>query len=392
MLIRKLGVFVLQSAAVGLVAAAALLLLEPDLLGRDPEVVEVRGPVTAPIDPARPTAALSGPFSYADAVQRAAPAVVNIYTAKMVTQRAHPLLNDPFFQQFFGDQFGGERQRLQTSLGSGVILSEQGYVLTNNHVVEGADQIEVMLNDGRGLEASVVGVDPETDLAVLKVGAQNLPSIVIGDSDGLRVGDVTLAIGNPYGVGQTVTQGIVSATGRNQLGINTYENFIQTDAAINPGNSGGALVNARGELIGINTAIFSKSGGSQGIGFAIPASLAKGVMKQIIEQGRVVRGWLGIEVQNLTPALAESFKLPTQQGVLVAGVLRGGPADRAGLKPGDIITDIGGRPVTNARQSMQQIADQPPGSPLQLQVRRNGDALQLEAKTGQRPAMPSPVR
>jgi serine protease DegS len=389
MQIRKLIIFLFQSATVGLVAAVALLLLKPELFLSEPARVEV-------VERADTGAAVirdgwKGPVSYADAVARAAPAVVNIYTAKLITQRAHPLANDPLFQFFFGDRFGTERQRLQTSLGSGVIISAQGYVLTNHHVVSGADQIQIMISDGRSLEASLVGADPETDLAVLKLSAKDiqdadLPSVVIGSSEQLRVGDVVLAIGNPFGVGQTVTQGIVSATGRNQLGISTFENFIQTDAAINPGNSGGALINAFGELVGINTAIFSRSGGSQGIGFAIPESLAKGVMKQIIEHGRVVRGWLGIEAQDLTPLLAESFGLATVQGVLITGVLRGGPAELAGLQPGDVVTALNDQQVLNARDSMNRIAEQPPGSTLRIQGLRAGKSLNAEARIGERPA------
>jgi serine protease DegS len=383
--IRKLILFLAQAAAVGLVAAALLLVIKPTLWDESPNVVEVRERVAT----ATPVGLGNGPVSYADAVALAAPAVVNIYTAKVITQRTHPLANDPLFQYFFGEQAGGERQRLQTSLGSGVLLSAQGYVLTNNHVVAEADQIQVMLGDGRSLEAAIVGVDPETDLAVLKITAENLPSIVLGDSEHLRVGDVVLAIGNPFGVGQTVTQGIVSATGRNQLGISTFENFIQTDAAINPGNSGGALINAHGELVGINTAIFSKSGGSQGIGFAIPVSLAREVMQQITEHGAVVRGWLGIEAQDLTPTLAESFGLKTSQGVLIAGVLRGGPADQAGLQPGDIITALNEQPVSNARESMNQIAGNPPGAVLAVHGLRDGHTFTVQARIGQRPAVPT---
>lgn len=381
---RKLITFLFQAITVGLVAAAALLLFKPELFRTEPAVVEIREQRSSAPAPAQDN--WSGPVSYADAVERAAPAVVNVYTATLVTQQVNPLLNDPLFQYFFGDKYSGERQRLQTSLGSGVILSAQGYVLTNNHVVANADQIQVMISDGRSLAATVVGVDPDTDLAVLKIEADQLPSIVIGNSDQLRVGDVVLAIGNPFGVGQTVTQGIVSATGRNQLGINTYENFIQTDAAINPGNSGGALINAHGELIGINTAIFSKSGGSQGIGFAIPESLAKGVMKQIIEHGEVVRGWLGIEAQDLTPALAKSFGLEVTQGVLIAGVLRGGPAEQAGLQPGDIITALDDRKVNDARDSMSRIAEYAPGSTLKLRGLRTGKDFNAEATIGRRPA------
>jgi len=388
MVFRKLITFLFQTITVGLVAAAVLLLLKPDLFRNEPAIVEVREHQnSAPASiPASIKGDWSGPVSYADAVERAAPAVVNVYTAKLITQQAHPLLNDPLFQYFFGDTYSGDRQRLQTSLGSGVILSAQGYVLTNNHVVANADQIQVMISDGRSLQATVVGVDPDTDLAVLKIEADALPSIIVGNSNQLRVGDVVLAIGNPFGVGQTVTQGIVSATGRNQLGINTFENFIQTDAAINPGNSGGALINAHGELIGINTAIFSKSGGSQGIGFAIPESLAKGVMKQIIEHGEVVRGWLGIEAQDLTPALAKSFGIDLTQGVLIAGVLRGGPAEQAGLQPGDIVTELDDQTVNNARDSMNRIAEHAPGSTLKLRGLRDGKAFTAEASIGRRPA------
>ena len=246
-----------------------------------------------------------GPASYADAVNSASPAVANLYTTKMVSKPAHPLFEDPQFRRFFGDNLPRQR-RMESSLGSAVIMSREGYLLTNNHVTAGADQIVVALKDGRETLAHLVGSDPETDLAVLKIDLKDLPSITLGRSDDIHIGDVALAIGNPFGVGQTVTMGIISATGRNQLGLNTYEDFIQTDAAINPGNSGGALVDASGNLIGINTAIFSKSGGSQGIGFAIPTKLALEVMKAIVEHGQVIRGWLGIEVQPLTPELAES--------------------------------------------------------------------------------------
>lgn len=328
---------------------------------------------------------LSGPFSYSDAVKQAAPAVVNIYTSKIVEQRAHPLLQDPAFRQFFGFNGVPRQQRLQSSLGSGVIVSTDGYILTNNHVIAGADEIKVALKDGRETIAQVVGTDPETDLAVLKVSLPDLPVITIAPSDTIEVGDVVLAIGNPFGVGQTVTMGIVSATGRNQLGINTFEDFIQTDAAINPGNSGGALINPRGELLGINTAIFSKSGGSQGIGFAIPSNLSRRIMVDIIREGSVVRGWLGVEVQELTPALARSFSYEGPRGILIAGLLRNGPAHLAGMQPGDIITQVAGRPVVSSRSAMNQIAKKRPGETIRLTVFRNGRQLQLEAEVGRRP-------
>ncbi|TPW11569.1 MAG: serine protease DegS, partial [Halothiobacillaceae bacterium] len=269
-------------------------------------------------------------------------------------------------------------------------VSNSGYILTNNHVIAGADEILVALKDGRSVQASVVGTDPDTDLAVLKVPPDQLTSVTIGDSDGLRVGDVVLAIGNPFGVGQTVTMGIVSATGRSQLGISTFENFIQTDAAINPGNSGGALINTAGYLIGINTAIFSRSGGSQGIGFAIPASLAKTVMQQIIEHGRAIRGWLGIEAQDITPELADSFGLGDTTGIIIAGVLRDGPAAQAGLKPGDIITHVDGIVVGDAKTLINLIAGIPPQGKTKLGVLRDQRTTTIEAIVGERPQMEQP--
>ena len=277
---------------------------------------------------------------------------------------------------------------MESSLGSAVIITSDGYLLTNNHVIAGAEQITVALKDGRETRASVVGSDPETDLAVLKVDLTDLPFITLGDSDAMRIGDVTLAIGNPLGVGQTVTMGIVSATGRNQLGLNTYEDFIQTDAAINMGNSGGALVDAHGNLIGINTAILS--GGSQGIGFSIPSKLAMEVMQAIIEHGRVIRGWLGIEVQALTPELAESFGLEGRPGIVVAAVYRDGPAHRAGLQPGDLILSIDDQPASNGRLSMHQVARSRPGDKISIEVLRNGEMRSLTAEVGMRPSSPAP--
>nr|VFJ93169.1 MAG: serine protease DegS [Candidatus Kentron sp. H]VFJ94050.1 MAG: serine protease DegS [Candidatus Kentron sp. H]VFK00714.1 MAG: serine protease DegS [Candidatus Kentron sp. H] len=339
-----------------------------------------------------------GVVSYADAVENASPAVVNIHTAKVVTRRVAPLLDHPFFRDFFGSDDpvlrhffgdrsgrGSTRKRIETSLGSGVIVDRKGYILTNHHVIAGADEIKVMLQDGRSTQAKVVGTDPDTDLAVLRIKLDKLPAVVLGRSKALRVGDVVLAIGNPFGVGQTVTMGIVSATGRDRLGINTFEDFIQTDAAINPGNSGGALINPHGELIGINTAIFSKSGGSQGIGFAIPVSLARDVMEQIIEHGFVARSWLGIDAQDITPKLAESFRLKNTDGVLVAGVLRRGPADVAGMIPGDVITHVGKAPVKDAHDLLNIIARIRPESTAALRIVRDGRKKTIRAKVEQRP-------
>ncbi|MGB2130362.1 MAG: trypsin-like peptidase domain-containing protein, partial [Marinobacterium sp.] len=291
--------YLIWPVVTGVLAALLILQLWPQLLSPPVNRVEIREAASVETT-SIPT---QGVVSYADAVDRAAPAVVNIYTRTLVRQPANPLLNDPFFRNFFNSGQLPQQERIESSLGSGVILSPQGYVVTNNHVISGADSIIVALRDGREAVAEVVGVDPDTDLAVLKIKLEDLPSITFA-SDALRIGNVALAIGNPFGVGQTVTMGIISATGRNRLGLSTYEDFIQTDAAINPGNSGGALVDAYGNLVGINTAIFSKSGGSQGIGFAIPSGLAQQVMQDLITHGRVIRGWLGIEIQALTPRLA----------------------------------------------------------------------------------------
>ncbi|MFM9383060.1 Do family serine endopeptidase AlgW [Pseudomonas sp. UV AK001] len=336
------------------------------------------------------TSVQQGPVSYADAVVIAAPSVVNLYTTKVINKPAHPLFEDPQFRRFFGDN-SPKQKRMESSLGSGVIMSPEGYILTNNHVTTGADQIVVALKDGRETLARVIGSDPETDLAVLKIDLKNLPAITVGRSDNIRIGDVALAIGNPFGVGQTVTMGIISATGRNQLGLNNYEDFIQTDAAINPGNSGGALVDANGNLTGINTAIFSKSGGSQGIGFAIPVKLAMEVMKSIIEHGQVIRGWLGIEVQPLTQELAESFGLSGRPGIVVAGIFRDGPAQKAGLQLGDVILSIDGEPAGDGRKSMNQVARIKPTDKVTIQVMRNGKELKLTAEIGLRPP-PAPVQ
>lgn len=339
---------------------------------------------------AAPISHASGPVSYADAVDRAAPAVINVYSSRVVERDQHPLMSDPFFRQFFGDETP-QRRRMLSSLGSGVIVSAEGYVLTNHHVIRGADQIQVALRDGREALAEVVGTDPESDLAVLKIDLDNLPVIELANSENAEVGDIVLAIGNPFGVGQTVTMGIISAKGRNHLGLSAYEDFIQTDAAINPGNSGGALINAKGALLGINTAIFSRSGGSQGIGFAIPTNLAREILNEIIVHGRVIRGWLGVEVQEITSDLASSFGLNAAQGVVIADVTQGGPGDRAGLRPGDVLLAIDGKPIIDPRVAMADITDVEPGSRLPVKVLRDGEMFTVEIEVGERPTPTSPL-
>ena len=380
-MLHRLWLIFAQAATVCLAVLFVVSTLRPEWLparGVGPQVQAIVPVQTV----AAPAPAAPRPASYHDAVGRATPSVVNIFTSKEAPR--NPLLNDPTFRRFFGDQFGDEAQRA-ASLGSGVIVSSAGYILTNHHVVEAADEIEVALPDGKKLLAKLVGNDPETDLAVLRVNAGKLPAITLGQSDDLRVGDVVLAIGNPFGVGQTVTSGIVSALGRSGLHINTFENFIQTDAAINPGNSGGALVDGRGNLVGINTAIYSRSGGSMGIGFAIPVSTAKMVMEQIIRSGTVTRGWIGVEVQEITPALAESFKLAEARGAIIAGVLRGGPADKAGVKPGDVLTAINGAAVSDPTGMLNQVAALQPGASAQMKVRRQAQTLDLAVTVGRRP-------
>lgn len=325
------------------------------------------------------------PWSYADAVERAQPAVVNIYTSKIVTRSFHPLHDDPVFRRFFGMNEAPQRQRMQSSLGSGVIVSPSGYVLTNNHVIAGADEIRVSLQDGRETLATIVGADPETDLAVLYIEVPKLPSITLAASQQVRVGDIVLAIGNPFGVGQTVTEGIVSALGRNQSNISTFVDFIQTDAAINPGNSGGALINAQGDLIGINTAIYTKTGSSTGIGFAIPVDLAKQILMAIVKDGEVVRGWLGIEPQMMTEAIAKALNVQFTQGLLVAGVFEQGPAFKAGILPGDIITHINTKEVSDPRAAMGLITSLKPGETVNLRIRRQDKSVNIVASVEARP-------
>ena len=387
MRINKFIVFIFQFATIGLAAAFVILYLYPQFksnVEREQHVIEVKeAPLSNGLAPSVSTT------SYADAVEKAAPAVVNIYTQKLVTERVHPLMEDPLFRHFFGDNQGNTRQRLESSLGSGVIISPEGYILTNNHVIEAADEIEVALRDGRTAAARIIGTDPDTDLAILKIDLAELHSITLGHSEQLRVGDVVLAIGNPFGVGQTVTSGIVSATGRNMLGINTFENFIQTDAAINPGNSGGALITANGNLIGINTAIFSRSGGSQGIGFAIPIDLARDVLQQIIEHGEVIRGWLGVAIQNITEDLAQSFGLKSLDGVIISNIIRNGPADQAGLTRGDVITHINSEAVKDVRAALTLISQARPGSTVKISGIRQGKNFDVEVTVMQRPKQES---
>ncbi len=378
---RKLWLIFAQTATVAVSVLFVVTTLKPEWLGRSGsglQVVELRQATPSSSLPARAA-------SYSDAVRKAVPAVVNIFTSKEIKAPRHPFLDDPLFRHFFGDRLEEEPQRA-ASLGSGVIVSSKGYILTNHHVVEAADEIEVALIDGKKLKAKAVGSDPETDIAVLQVEGGPVPAITFGDADALRVGDVVLAIGNPFGVGQTVTMGIVSALGRSQLGINTFENFIQTDAAINPGNSGGALIDSAGNLVGINTAIYSRSGGSLGIGFAIPASSAKHVMEQIIQTGGVTRGWIGVEAREITPEMGESLRLGTINGVLIEGVLRGGPAERAGLKPGDILVAIEGKPVKDPNAMLNLVAALVPGKPASIRLRRDNKDVDVQVAVGKRPA------
>ncbi len=325
------------------------------------------------------------PFSYADAVSKATPAVVNIYSSKVITTAPHPLFNDPIFRRYFRFRDIPLQQRLHSSLGSGVIVDTEGFLLTNHHVVAGADEILVALQDGRESKASIIGSDPETDLAVLKIQLPNIPVLQWSSSDLLRVGDIVLAIGNPFGVGQTVTKGIVSGKNRSGLQLSTFENFIQTDAAINPGNSGGALINAFGDLIGINTAIFSRSGGSQGIGFAVPSKIARKVLFDIVENGRVIRGWLGAYTQPLTELQRTNLGLEKTNGIVITGVVEQGPANQAGLQVGDIILQINDNSIQGEQQTRTFIANLLPGDRVKLLVLRQQNQKILELTIGQRP-------
>jgi Do/DeqQ family serine protease len=375
---RRTWLIFSQAVTVALAVLFVVSTLKPEWLStgmraEPPRVVSI---ATAPPAPA-PAGSVSG-VGYAAAARRAAPAVVSITASKAPARPRNHV--DPWFRHFFGG-----RDQPQVGLGSGVIVSHEGYLLTNNHVIEGASDIEVQLADGREAHAKLIGTDPETDVAVLKIDVERPPAITLGSVEQLQVGDVVLAIGNPFNVGQTVTSGIVSALGRNQLGINLFENFIQTDAAINPGNSGGALVDASGNLVGINTAIYSRTGGSLGIGFAIPVSTARQVMEGLIRDGVVRRGWIGVEPRDLTPEFAENFRLPIKSGVLITGVLADGPASVGGMRPGDVVTAVGGRPVTNTVQLLNAVAELPPKTEAVIVVQRGDQALDLKVTVGQRP-------
>ena len=371
-----------QTVTVLVAAYFVVATLQPQWLGKSVSIGGV-SVLEAPASLPRLSGSLPGSGSFAAAAKLASAAVVSINTSKAAAK--NPQLNDPWFKFFFGEQ-GSEQP--QAGLGSGVIVSPNGYILTNNHVVEGADEIEVVLNDTRKAKASVIGTDPDTDLAILKIDLNKLPVIVLGNSDALQVGDQVLAIGNPFGVGQTVTGGIVSALGRNQLGINTFENFIQTDAAINPGNSGGALVDVNGNLMGINTAIYSRSGGSMGIGFAIPVSTAKQVLEGIVKDGQITRGWIGVEPQDLNAELAEAFKLKPEAaqagGVIITGVLQEGPAAQAGIRPGDVITAVNHKPVSNVSQLLTAVASLKPGTPAPFSVLRDKGRVEIAVTPGKR--------
>jgi serine protease DegQ len=378
--IRKFWLLFAQACTLCLAALFVVVTLRPDLVprlagGHSGVVLLQEGPAAA---------ATPGVASYAGAARKAMPSVVNIYTSKAVRVR-NPLLDDPTFQRLFPNLAERAESRRTTSLGSGVIVAADGYVLTNQHVVDGADDIEIVLADGRELRATVRGSDPDSDLAVLKVDAQNLPAITFGSMDNLQVGDVVLAIGNPFGFGNTVTAGIVSALGRNHLGVNRFEDFIQTDAPINPGNSGGALVDASGNLVGINSTIFSQSGGSMGIGFAIPVSLARDVLAQIIATGEVTRGWLGIQPQAISPEIARSLALPRSDGVLVSGLQRDGPADRAGVRLSDVILAVAGKPTPDVPQLLARIAQLKPGSIASVNLLRQGKAVEVDVAVAKRP-------
>ncbi|CAH2792879.1 MAG: Outer membrane stress sensor protease DegQ, serine protease [uncultured Paraburkholderia sp.] len=393
-MLRRFWLFFAQAVTVLLALMFIIATLKPQWLQRQGQFgKQLAEPIVALREVAPGIGNGPATASYADAAQKAMPAVVNVFSSKDGSLPPDPRAKDPLFRYFFGDKNNNRKQREQpaANLGSGVIVSSEGYILTNQHVVDGADQIEIALADGRTTNAKVIGIDPETDLAVLKVNMTNLPTITLGRMEQTRVGDVVLAIGNPFGVGQTVTMGIVSALGRNHLGINTFENFIQTDAAINPGNSGGALVDVNGNLLGINTAIYSRSGGSLGIGFAIPVSTAHSVLESIITTGSVTRGWIGVEPQDVTPEIAESFGLDQKSGAIVAGVLKNGPADRAGIKPGDILMSANGQEITDTTRLLNVIAQIKPGTPAKVHLVRKNHEMDVDVIIGKRPPPKQPA-
>jgi len=388
-MMRRIWLLFAQTVTVCLAILFVVVTLRPDLLHRSSaSAVVTSAPGIQKAGGEANPGGVSGVVSYANAVAIAAPAVVNVYTTKRIAVPRIVLPADPFIRKFFEQMPGFNQQRQSTSLGSGVMVSAQGHVLTNLHVIDGADEILVSLNDGRQSAAKVVGIDVDTDLAVLQIKLEQVRVLSFATNDTARIGDVVLAIGNPFGVGQTITMGIVSALGRGGLGLNTYENFIQTDAAINPGNSGGALINTVGQLVGINTAIYSKTGGSLGIGFAVPANAAQQVYLEIVEYGHVKRGWLGIEPQDMNADLARAFKLDQSNGVIIAGILRDGPAAKGGLKVGDIVQTMDGTPVENTTRFMARIAAKKPGEKIELGVYRNGQARQIVLVTSERPVRP----
>lgn len=378
---RKFWLLFAQATTVGLAVLFIINTLKPSLLSS-----AARSGIVTLHESANTSTSQVPTAGFSAAARKVMPTVVNIFTSTEIKKPMHPFMDDPRFRFFFGEEFDNSPQR-GSNLGSGVIISHDGYILTNHHVVEAADQIEVALADGRKAIGRIIGSDPESDLAVIKIDLPGtIPAIIFGHPDQAQVGDIVLAIGNPFGVGQTVTMGIVSAVKRNHLGLNTFENFIQTDAAINPGNSGGALVDVNGNLIGINSAIYSPNGGSLGIGFAIPVSTAKKIMEQIIQSGSVTRGWVGVAVQELTPELAESFKLGNTQGVLISEVMRGSPADKAGMHAGDILTMVDNKQLlTDSSSMLEAIASLPPGKVVVFKLLRNQHEIVVQVTVGKRP-------
>ncbi|HEY5307364.1 MAG TPA: trypsin-like peptidase domain-containing protein [Casimicrobiaceae bacterium] len=377
--LHKFWLLFAQACTLCIAALFVVMTLRPDLLPRS------AARVTSVVVTQETSTQVAGTkvSTYAEAAKRAMPAVVNIYTSKEVHTH-NPLFDDPVLRRFFPDLERQQAQR-QSNLGSGVIVSSDGFVITNHHVIQGADDIQLILSDGRRIPAHVRGTDPESDIAVLKIDAASLPAITFGHAEDLQVGDIVLAIGNPYGLGNTVTAGIVSALGRNYLGINRFEDFIQTDAAINPGNSGGALIDTAGDLIGINSVIASQGGGSNGIGFSIPVSLARTVFEQIVRDGEVTRGWFGIDPQSLSPEGAQSLQVPRGEGVLIRATQHGGPAEQAGIKVRDVVVEVGGKPTPSVPQLLARIAELPPGSNAKVRVVRDGKPVDVDVTVGRRP-------